>query len=372
MKAVRRTPRISQKPEVFFVSARPERLERDLTLPAKFKRLLAHLPIHERVRGRTVVVKMHFGGGLGYSTIHPLFVKLLADFIKEGHPKRLVFMDQSVRGASDRGYARETIGAALGTTIGDDGRNVVIRDTRWKPLGKVQVGKPVLDADVLINFSHLKGHGDCGFGGACKNLAMGCVPNASRRQMHELEGKLTWSKARCTHCGKCIRECSSHANKFNKNGDYEIFWHHCRMCMHCMLACPTGAIKITQKKFDLFQEGLARVSKLVLDAFRPEDVLHINMLTNITIYCDCWGFTTPDLVPDIGIMASRDIVAVDRASLDAVKVCDLIPGSITPPYRLGKGKHLFEKLHAKDPYNQVRAMERLGMGVSDYRLVTLK
>lgn len=347
-------------------------MDRNQTLPARFQRLLAELPVVPRVRNRHVVVKMHFGGSLGYSTIHPLFVKLLVDHIRQGAPATITIMDQSIQGASDRGYARETLGAPLGSTVGDDGNAIRLVDTGWEPLGKVQIGAPVLDADVLINLSHIKGHGDCGFGGACKNLAMGCTPGSTRRQMHQLEGRLTWTKKRCIRCDKCIKECPTNANSFDPNGDYVIFWHHCRMCMHCMLACPTKAIRISQQRFDRFQEGLARVAKLVIDAFDPADLFHINVLTDITLFCDCWGMTTPTLVPDIGIMAGSDIVAVDSASLEAIKVKDLIPGSLTPPYKLGKGRHLFERLHHKDPYAQIRAMERLAMGSSKYRLVEIE
>ena len=357
---------------VLFASAKPERLERDRTLPARFMRLLSRLPIQKRVKGKTVAIKMHVGGELGYSTIPPLFVKLLVDHVKKGNPADVFVTDGSVKGASDRGYAKETVGARLVSAVGEDGKNVVEQKTGWKPLDTVLIGKPIVDADVLINFVHVKGHGDCGFGGACKNLAMGCVPQSERRKMHNLEGKPVWIRAKCTHCKKCIKECKMHANSFSASGEYEIFWHNCSGCLHCMLACPTGAIQLATQEFGLFQEGLARVAKQVLDSFKPASVFNINMLLQVTIFCDCWGFTTPALVPDIGIMASEDVVAVDKASLDAIKVKDLIPGSITPPYKLGKGKHLFEKLHAKNPYSQVKALERLGAGSSRYRVVVVK
>ena len=92
-------------------------------------------------------------------------------------------------------------------SIGDDGKNVVKTETGWDKLPPVLLGKPILDADVLINFSHLKGHGDCGFGGACKNLAMGCVPGSSRRDMHSLEGSLTWNNEKCIKCNKEAPYC---------------------------------------------------------------------------------------------------------------------------------------------------------------------
>jgi uncharacterized Fe-S center protein len=365
---------MSQKTSpVLFASAHPERMDRDCTLPAKFMRLLDRMPIKDRVKGKTVAIKMHIGGGIGYSTIHPLFVKLLVDHVKTGKPRDVFVTDGTVQGASDRGYTRETIGVRLLPVIGKNGRNVVKVKTGWKPMESVLMGRQILNADVLINFSHVKGHGACGFGAACKNLAMGCVSPKSRGAMHSLEGNLVWDKTRCIRCKKCITECQSKANTFNKEGNYEVFWHNCKMCMHCRLACPTGALVLQNRKFDLFQEGLARVTKLVLDSFKPALRFHINILSQVTLYCDCWGYTTPSLVPDVGIFAGQDIVAVDTASLDAIKIKNLIPGSITPPYKLlKKGTHLFERIHGKNPYIQGKVLEHLGMGSTKYRVIEVK
>jgi len=224
----------------------------------------------------------------------------------------------------------------------------------------------------LVNFSHVKGHGDCGFGGACKNLGMGCVPGKTRGRIHALEGDLRWSGSKCIRCGRCIEECPTKANKFDDNGEYSIFWHDCKLCRHCMLICPADAITIAKRDFDLFQEALARVAKIVIDSFAKGHVFHVNLLTNISIFCDCWGMTTPSLVPDVGVFASEDIVAVDHASLRAIKVRNLIPGSITPPFRLVKGRHLFEKLHSRDPFAQVHSLEAMGAGSSNYRVVKVR
>ena len=340
--------------EVLFASAVPERLDRQCTLPALFQRLLERMPIKDRVRGCKVAIKM------------------LVDHVKGGRPKDVFVTDGSIEGASDRGYTQETIGARLVPASGKDGKDVAVRRTGWPHLKTVQLGRPVLEADVLINFAHVKGHGDCGFGGACKNLAMGCVPPPTRGAMHMLEGDLKWNKIRCVHCKKCIAECPTGAAQFNDKGEFSIFWHNCKGCQHCMLICPAKAIRMSNRNFSRFQEGLARVAKLVLDNFEPSRVFHINMLTQITIFCDCWGLTTPSLVPDIGAMASEDIVAVEQASLEAIQTRNLIPGSITPPFTLGKGKHLFEKLHHRDPFQQVRALEKLSAGTSRHRLVPVR
>jgi uncharacterized Fe-S center protein len=105
-----------------------------------------------------------------------------------------------------------------------------------------------------------------------------------------------------------------------------------------------------------------------MDSFDPTRVLHVNVLTQITMFCDCWGMTTPSLVPDIGIMASQDMVALEAACLDAIKAENLIPGTLIGKWELHEGTHLFEKIHGKDPWIQVEALEKHGLGVRKYAI----
>jgi len=231
----------------------------------------------------------------------------------------------------------------------------------------------VADADVLINFAHAKGHGDCGFGGSCKNLAMGCVTTRTRRDIHALEGGHTWYEKRCTRCGACVQICPTGACRFDKDKNIAIFYHHCIYCQHCASVCPHEAIKITNPtQYKRFQEGMALATEKVLAYFKPEQVLHINVLLNITFLCDCWGFSTMALVPDVGILASRDIVALEQASLAKIRTRDLNRNALPGDRKLHRGKHLFEKLHGKDPYVQIRALERRGLGSTKYRVLQVK
>jgi hypothetical protein len=96
------------------------------------------------------------------------------------------------------------------------------------------------------------------------------------------------------------------------------------------------------------------------------------VLSNVTLYCDCWGLTTPSLVPDIGILAGRDIVAVEQATLDLIRTEDLIPGSLPPGWELGPQGHLFERLHRKDPYAVVEELADLGWGSREYSLTEVE
>jgi hypothetical protein len=312
---------------------------------------------------------MHLGGikgeSSGYTTIHPYFVHLLVKKLKESGAKRVVVMDGYQGNWHVRGYTKKTIGAPLKALF--PGKTIT-REIGYKSFKDAEISKKILDSDVLLVFSHVKGHGDCGFGGAGKNIAMGCTPTETRGKMHALEGGIEWDESKCIHCNKCIEECPNKANKFNDEGKYEIFWHDCKYCRHCVLVCKEGAITTKGNTFADFQEGMARVVKLVLEHFGPDRVFFINYLRDITIFCDCWGFSTPSLVPEIGILGSRDLVAIDRASLDMIKEEDLLETGIPDDRELGEGNHLFEKLHGKDPYLMGEILEKLGVGLIEYNI----
>ncbi len=161
------------------------------------------------------------------------------------------------------------------------------------------------------------------------------------------------------------------AAKFDDNGRFTINEHHCRYCMHCTISCPTGALTMEQPeaKFRQFQKGMAAVCKHVIDNFEPGHVYFINVLLNITPLCDCWGFSTPPIVPDVGIVAGDNIVAVEQASLDLIRWEDFIPSALPdqlmPP---GDEGHLFKRIHGKDPYEQVRQCAAAGLGDTEYEL----
>jgi len=121
-------------------------------------------------------------------------------------------------------------------------------------------------------------------------------------------------------------------------------------------------------KYEDFQKGMALCTSEVLKTFEPGNVFYINFLINITALCDCWGLTTPSLVPDIGVMASRDIVAIEKASLDAIKYENLIPAGVPKGHKMGTYGHLFERLHGKNPFVQLRELENLGLGTAEYTI----
>ena len=374
MPANKPKPRHSEPATVLFADAQVEAMEPDKSLPAKFKRMLKRYKFEDRVKGANVGIKMHFGGKLGYSTIPPVFVRILVEELKEAGAKVIRAMDNNPADGVARGYTREVLGCDTVSTFGGSRKHLTREEIGFKGLDYVEFGGEALHSDFLIDFSHVKGHGACGFGGALKNIAMGVIPSSSRSKLHNLEGGLTYNREKCNYCLKCFNECKNRAiGKKDDKKEVAFFFHNCTFCQHCVMICPQKAIKMENRKFEDFSEGMARVTAAFLKHYKPEQLLFINVLTQITMYCDCWGFTSPALVPDIGILASDDIVAVETASLDMIKTENLLSNGLPKGRSLLKtGRHLFEKIHAKDPYVMVQMLEQHYRGTSRYNIEEVK
>ncbi len=359
--------------EVLFSSMAYSRYEASQTLPSKFGRMLTKTPLADMVKGKTVAIKMHVGDRLSYSTIPPIFIRTLVDFVK-AHGGDCFLTDHYVydRHPGARGYTEEILGAPVLDCCGHLGKYFYPIEVNYNSFRNCDVAGLIHDADFMIDFSHVKGHGCCGMGGACKNIAMGCVTDRTRHQLHSLEGGIEWEADKCIHCNKCIESCNHSANKFTDNGNYRVDHHHCTLCQHCLKVCPTGAITLPKSEFREFQYGMALCTKTVVDTFTPGNVYYINLLAAITALCDCWGMTTPSLVPDIGMMASNDIVAIERATLDAIKLENLIPQGVPAGMELTGEGHLFTRLHGRDPFIQVEELEKLGLGTQVYTITDVE
>jgi len=359
---------------LLFAAFAPKKLDPAESIGNKFRRLLDRLDLPALVGGRTVAVKMHLGGGGGFSTIHPFFVRKLVQALQAAGAKEVFVTDlkRDVEGAIDRGYTEEVFGCRIVPVCGEDESDFQSFPVEppFKTMDSIELSGAILKADVLLDFSHVKGHGVCGFGGASKNLSMGAVTDRMRRMLHSLEGGLVWDELKCTRCGSCVANCPNDAMKFDKDGKLDVFYHNCKFCQHCVLICPTQAITMTAGGYLDFQKGMAMTSAKLLEHFPKGRRLFINMLMDTTIFCDCWGMTTPRLIPDIGILAGDDIVAVEQATLDLIDREELIPNSLPEEWELSDdgSLHLFERIHGKDPYAVVRYLEELGCGTTDYVL----
>jgi len=372
-----------ERPIVKFASVEFDKIDPDVTLPAKFVRLLNSVDFKKIVEGKLVALKMHMGRGLGYTTIHPLFVKLLIVKIKEsGGDVFITDVGPTTQSGGfggltsrDRGYSEDVLGAPIFPVSGVFDKYYYSKKVDFKSLKEIQVAGNIHDAEVMIDFSHFKGHGVSSFGGALKNIAMGCVTSKTRGDMHGLHSGgsgIVWDENLCDHCNKCVDECRYKANFFDDGNKYEVILHDCTYCQHCIEICPNSALTLEAKNYLDFQEGMVIATEEVLKTFRRGMVYYINMLLNITFICDCWGMSAPSIVPDIGILASEDIVAIEKASLDLIKPDNFNPKSLPKGKELREGRHLFEQIWGKDPYAQVDIAERRGLGNSNYVIQEIK
>jgi uncharacterized protein len=371
--ALQRKKGISMPPTVTFVSARPKELRAEATLPALLDRMLARWELKKRFAGKRTAIKMHLGGNMGYSTIHPFLVGRVVKAISEAGGKPFVTDSPgAVASAAPRGYTAETLGCPILPVAGATDKYVSPRKVGFRTLKTVELAGEIVDAEAMVVLSHGKGHGHSGFGGAIKNLAMGCVDGPTRSRIHRLmNSAFQWDRKKCSGCLLCRDNCPNGAVKFT-DGKISIFDHACKYCMHCALACAKGAISIDQRGYGWFQKGMALATREVLRTFEKGRVLYVTALLNVAPFCDCWGFTTPSVVPDIGILASDDIVAAESAALDLIREEDFIEGSLPPPLKRQGAGHLFRQIHGKDPRVQINECVKLAMGSVKYKFVEVK
>ena len=298
------------------------------------------------------------------STIHPFFVRILVEKVKAAGAKEVFVTDTpgAVLHAAERGYTAEALGCNLVPTTGTADRYFYKQavEPAFLSLNEVDLAGEIVDAEAMIDFSHVKGHGASGFGGASKNLSMGCVTGRTRGKLHGLEGGLEWDRKKCKGCNICLGKSPNSAIQF-ENSKFSVFYHNCKLCQHCVLICPKKALRMVGGRYKDFQHGMAIATSKVLKTFAPGNVVFINMLMDITIFCDCWGMTHHALVPDIGILAGRNIVAIETASLDMIHTKELIPGTF-PMQSSNSARRATcsSGTHGKTPYAVIGFLDQLG------------
>ena len=365
--------------QVFFGSARQARLEAKETLPAKLDLILDQLHVRDRVKDETVAIKMHTGNNIGYSTVHPVFVRKVIQAVKDGGGKPFVAdVNWDVRGAEERGYSTETLGCPVYPAAGPDDKYCYAHTRPYKNVREWKVAGMIQDATFLINLSHVKGHPSCSFGAAFKNLALGCMAGETRSAMHDtVHFDRYWFADQCPDEAtrkRIIEACPHGALVEDKDHPGELHLHiePCNQCGRCLQVAPPGSLKIDPVNFSAFQEACAISVSITLSTFAPGKMTCISLATHMTPVCDCFGFTGLPVLPDAGIFGSDDIVAIDQAVLDVTGRTPLIEENVpTSMEVITRQGHPFSWLHGplKDPYLVVQYGEQLGLGTRDYQLI---
>lgn len=149
--------------KVLFSSVEYDKYDASVTLPAKFGRMIENTDISKFVKNKLTVIKMHLGRDIGYSTIHPIFVKILVDKLKE-YGAKVFITDQTVEGARARGYTEEYLGVPIVASCGVTGKYYYEKHVDFKTFKNVDIAGHIHDSEVMIVLSHVKGHGACGYG----------------------------------------------------------------------------------------------------------------------------------------------------------------------------------------------------------------
>jgi len=327
-------------------------------------------------RGGSVAVKVHFGELGNVTYVRPTLVRKVVEVVKRvgGRPfvtdtTALYPGGRDTAGkylatAAYNGFSPATMEAPVVIADVDGSEGVTLdvpRHVDGCTLRQVEVAAELSRADFVLFVSHVKGHEISGFGGALKNIAMGCVTKRTKREQHSVNPSLV-DEDRCDGCGACLGVCPSsaivmQAGKPVKDPD------KCMHCDTCLFACPRGAIYWAADNKLTFQVYLAHAAAAVMSIFAGRAGF-LNFVQDVTPCCDCAHPAGNAIVPDVGILASLDPVAIDKASLDLI---DSVPESLTV-VSVGASDKL-GKLNGTDSTVQLKTAHRLGLGGLEYSLV---
>ncbi|MDR2699528.1 MAG: DUF362 domain-containing protein [Nitrososphaerota archaeon] len=272
-------------------------------------------------KGDLVAVKLHVGEFGNPNYVQPFFVHHVVQKIREVGGKPFL-TDSNTLYCAQRYNAYDHMQTALmnGFNIapfivadGLKSENSRMVKTRGI-LSEIQVSGAIVEADAMVVISHCKGHDLSGFGGAIKNLAMGCTPHAGKLVQHRTID-LEIDHTKCNGCKTCKNVCPNNLPEIIK-GKAHITSEACMRCPICRSECPTKAINFVNQ--ENICKALASAALGVLETFQPDKVSYINFAKDITQHCDCLPSPGAPIINDIGIFAANSPASIDAAFLKKI------------------------------------------------------
>lgn len=326
-----------------------------------------------------MAVKLHFGEEGNDSYINPVLVRQVVDkIIAEGAKPFLTDTNTLYYGSRHNsqdhlktailhGFDYSVVGAPLIIADGLRGENWVNVQINQKHFQNVKIAGDILNSDGMVVLSHFKGHEMAGFGGAIKNLAMGCASAAGKIEQHSCSKPVVFEG--CNSCGRCSDSCPVSAIEISEAGA-SINYDKCIACNNCLGACPDELIRLN---WSTMEEFIERMTEYALGAVKnkTERTGYMNFLMNITPECDCLPYSDSPIVPDIGIMVSNDPVALDAACYDMVnKQYGLENSMLKHNHQNGEDK--FKGLWKNvDGRKQLQYGQEIGLGSLKYDLIDI-
>ncbi|MDR3568481.1 MAG: DUF362 domain-containing protein [Syntrophobacteraceae bacterium] len=352
------------KSKVFFVAVKDA--EDTEAVDRKLGSLLAQsrvLPVVES--GSKAVVKLHFGEEGTDAFVRPDNLRLICgEIAKHGGAPYLSDANTLYRGkrlnsqdhllvARDHGFTREAVGVDIFIPDETKERDICDVPIEQSFIKTAKVGRCYLEADAFIAVTHFKGHALTGFGGTLKNVGMGCAARAGKLAQH-CDAAPAFYEDKCIGCGECEKVCP--ASAIHLEDDRAVLSKEkCIGCASCVAVCSGMALFIDVQAGDEVQKKMVEYAYAILRD-KKESSCFLNFALRINKECDCWRYGNERIAPDVGIFASTDPVAIDKASLDLVNdSC---------------GKAIFEVFHpGKNPLVQLEYAQKLGLGNMDYELI---
>ena len=327
-----------------------------------------------------VAIKMHFGEPGNLAFLSPNWAKTVADFVKErggkpfltdcntlyvgGRKNGLDHLDTAML----NGFNPVTTGCQLIIADGIKGNDEVeVPVEGGEYVKNAKIGRAVMDADVFISLTHFKGHESAGFGGTLKNIGMGCGSRAGKMEQHNA-GKPHVVQKHCVGCKMCTKICAHNAISV-QDRKAAIDHSKCVGCGRCIAVCARNAITVN---FDESHTNLSRkiseYTKAVVDG-RP--CFHISLVIDVSPNCDCHAENDAAIVPNVGMFASFDPVALDMACVDAVNTQPILRGSAADIGDCHDQDH-FHCIHPDtDWMSCLEHAEKLGLGTREYELIKI-
>jgi uncharacterized Fe-S center protein len=367
-----------KKSRVYFTDMRVTAEE---NLQAKLDRLIRAAGIARiDFAHKFVAIKIHFGERGNLAFLRPNYARTVADLVRELGGKPFL-TDANTLYAGHRKEALEHLETAYlnGFSPFSTGCHIIIADglkgndevlvpvPNGELVKEAKIGRAVMDADIVLSLNHFKGHELTGVGGALKNVGMGSGSRAGKMEMHA-EGKVQVAADLCIGCGKCLSACAQAAISI-KNGTSRINPDRCAGCGRCLPLCPVDAIDPVSNSSNAdLDKKMAEYAAAVL-AGRPH--FHITLAVDISPFCDCHAENDVPIVPDVGMFASADPVALDAAAADAVNRQPIQAGSLLDENRERDGDHFRRIGPETDWRSALRHAEKLGVGSMDYELIAV-
>lgn len=362
---------------VYFANARA-RMDKESKVN-KIRKLFDAAGFSEIIRkGDLTAIKLHFGELGNDSYVSPVLVRQIVDKVKTLGAKPFLTDTNTLYGGSransvdhimtaiQHGFDYAVVDAPLIIADGLNSDYYEGIEINKKQFKSVKIAGEIAAADSMIVVSHFKAHLPAGFGGAVKNLGMGCAPASGKSEQHS--AKPIINQELCIGCKICMENCPASALTVNEKisgVDYDA----CQGCGKCLRVCPTHAID-----FNWFVElppFMERLTEYALGAVKGKEgrIGYFNLLLNITPDCDCVPWSDHPFVPDIGILASSDPVAIDYACYDLVNDQTGLKNSLLQRNH-EPGKDKFKGVWENtEGLIQIDYGAQIGLGNKDYRLI---